>query len=248
MELIMEIGNTNFLKLFFGEKTDDFVLFVDRLGTTSSIRHADADGIEQRILALEQTHFINILARLAKIFSDLKVYQVSDCAFIYGADLPHITTFALALFKHMTITDDQKFCLYPLRGAIGKGLFRFDEDKKEMSEVKNLFYSPEIGMGNIDAYNLEQTGPKGMRLFISDNAYDPKKITIKVKHHSCMNFYELNWMSKDSITGAYLQFKLEGSAIKDHLLKVSNEYEKSGKDCYKNLSRSIKELVNWELA
>jgi hypothetical protein len=199
-------------------------------------------------MAQMQTHFISILGVLAKDQPGVQVAQVSDCAFVHSSDLGAATDFACALYKHMTVRGDQ-FFVNPLRGGAGQGLNRF-LDSKELREVANLKYSSVIGVGNIEAHELEQTGKRGMRLFVTERVGD--RLTSLGKHRirktqtlDGVPCFEINWMSNDGIVADYLSIEKKEKSIRNHLREYANAMNSTGVSYFQALGESIEDLLGW---
>lgn len=235
------------------QEDDEYVFFLDIVGTSEQLMSSwnDEDFLLKGNIALRQTHFIRILALLAKEFPQVSVRQLSDCAILHSKDLRAVVTFAVATFKHITIYGD-KFSGWAIRGGGGKGLRHFvstAEFDKEVAAMGNFSYSSVLGKGNVESADLEKKGPRGMRLFITDEvANDLRNQSFKlraVKTRNGDSCYEINWMSKDPLVQGYFRETLKGQAMRDILLKWSSMLALSQDQRINEFALSIGDLVAW---
>ncbi len=237
------------------KKGDMCVLFVDMLGTKDVLKSMNQIDISKR-----HQQFINVLGNLNRNpkFRELRIHQVSDCAFVYSDDVSALLDFSTALFKMMLVgLGNSKYYGYLMRGGIGRGQVELADDGGWEVLCPGFHYCPMIGYGNLEAALLEKDGPRGARLFISktvrslitDNVLD------LIRPVENQDYYEVNWMLADSITEGKnflkeIQIRDDNSdgifsdAPIEKCLQIHVE-ELNAKVELREISRSLEEMIKW---
>lgn len=237
-----------------GKTSRDFTFILDLIGTTEKIKLASSNNINAKAdIAYQQTHFIRVLALVAKAFPDVKVHQISDCAFLHSDNLISILTACTAVFKNMTNFGD-RLSQFALRGGGAMGLTEFletDEFQKETSTMPNFKYSRLIGKGLVEANHLEKKGARGMRLFLTREVFDdlqrfqhPFKIRPSVTRDA-IDCYEVNWMSDDHFFKDYLGASFSHGGVKDSLTLWGQSLQGHPELPVIELGNSLLELISW---
>lgn len=243
----------SFWDLVVGKKVGAYVLYVDLLGTKSRIRQASVGPTmaNLRNVAWTQSWFVSSLAREASRTPTVFVEQLSDCAFAYSEDLEDLCLFSMRVLFRLT-NDSTSYNLIPARGAIAQGITHLVSDAEALSAITNFRYSNVVGQGMVDAFEIEQAGEKGMRLFAGETVVP--RLPNWVRHRPGTTqpgktgpaFSELNWMAIEEQGTPVLEIldAYHGN-IRGALQKVADTWSTSGNENVKNVGASLIDLIAW---
>ena len=233
------------LKELIGDWTDSFVLYIDLLGTKSRLHHARAPGRlrERQEVALTQTGFVTTLAWCAERFPSVRVEQLSDMAFAVCDDLEQLLSFTMNVFFQLTVYQHVANRIpVPARAAVARGIARFQSDKAALAAIGNLRHSDFIGYGMRDAYDIEQAGDRGMRLFLLEEMISAAPSWVQHRGASPRPdrdsplFREVNWM-RFSENG---RWALEQPRVESALREIAKDWGTRAE-----LRSALEDLLSW---
>lgn len=242
------------LDLIIGKQVDAYVFYVDLLGTKSRIRKASEDPAfaKLRDVAWSQSWFVSSLAREALQTPAVLVEQLSDCAFAYSEDLSALSLLSMRVLFRLT-NDSTGYNLIPARGAIAQGLTDLVSDVDDLNVITNFRYSSAVGQGMVDAFEIEQAGAKGMRLFIAESIVNhlPNWVKRRPAAPRCRKkapaFSELNWMAFEDDHGVPILETQDNSYgnVRGALQKIAKDWSASRNKEMVKVGLSLSDLIEW---
>jgi hypothetical protein len=231
-----------------------YVLYLNLWGTTAKLwEKTPGDHLfpESDLVAC-QKHFTNVLRSLARNSPALRVTQMGDLALATSSDSHALLRFTATVFQEMAIErvgSEERFRLWPLRGAIAKGI---RENFGERSDTPGFSGASVPGTGSVEAAYLEKSAQKGMCLFLTREAardipaglsrLTRTRLTRGVEH------FEFNWMKAQTIENStpFLGRQVQDRTVREHLHRTSRELIDIESNYFQQMGASISDLLSWE--
>lgn len=188
-----------------------YVLYVNLWGTTAKLPEPDVVRC--------QSWFHESIRRLETDFA-IEAYPFIDFAYAFSDSLDKLVEFTARLFQSMCFPDR----VWPLRAAIASGVVA--------AHVKPI---PWLGIGAVQAAELEKSAQKGMRVLIHGAIDAPvartRAIDVRGVTHRELNWMNVgDWLSADQIKSL--------DAIAMDLMEEGTNYSQQ-------LASSIFVLMKW---
>jgi hypothetical protein len=235
---------------------NDFVLYLNLWGTTAKLweKTPGDDLFPDSDLLSCQRHFTRTLHELVtqgpeSRSPELKAVQMGDLAYVTSSDPEELLLFGAQILQKMTIEtcgETQRFRLWPLRGAIARGV---EANAFNWPETKKFLGAAIPGPGSIEAAYLEKSAQKGMRLFLTD------EVQKQIPHHHApiirsrqtrgTEHFEINWMKAPTGETPYLDRRAQAQSLREHLQRTSRELIEVESNYFQQLGASFADLLSW---